>query len=174
MRKTGVFLGVVGLAVMFAGCMHGRQSHTVIGYRHDTVFIKKDRSYRVGALPSGWKAMKTFAKAIAFHNKETGATISTDAFCAGAFEDLPLRTLTGQLFAGTAMRKIVSENELMLDGRGALRTISTGEVDGVPLKFDSVVLKKNDCTIDFVYISPPERYSDGVSDFEAFFGGFRF
>ena len=63
---------------------------------------------------------------------------------------------------------------MMLDGRGALRTISTGETDGVPLKFDSVVLKKNDCTIDLVYISKPENYSDNVADFEAFYNGFRF
>ncbi len=174
MVKTRVFLGVAGLLILFTSCFSHRQSVSVIGYRHQMVFLKKDLYYKVGALPEDWQKLDVHAKAAAFHNKGLGATISTDAFCGSAFEDAPLKTLTGQLFAGTAKHSIVSEREFQLDGRGALRTVSTGEVDGVPLKFDSVVIKKNNCTIDFVYMSPPEKYAGGVGDFETFFNGFRF
>jgi hypothetical protein len=138
------------------------------------VFLKKDVYYKVGKLPEGWKTLSTRAKAAAFYNKDLGASISTDAFCAGGFEDLPLKTLSGQLFAGTQQHSIISEKEIDMDGRGGLRTVSTGSIDGVDLKFDTVVVKKNNCTMDFVYFSPPEKYKDGVAAFEAFFNGFKF
>ena len=175
MRKTRVFWwGVAVLLLIIPGCFHGRPSHAVIGYRDGRVFIKKDSAYRVGKLPSSWHEFNTRAKAAAFHNDGIGGTISTDAFCGASFEDLPLKTLTGQLFAGVAKRGIIKEEEFVLDGRGALRTVSSGMVDGVSLKFDSVVVKKNNCTIDFVYIVPPENYSRGAADFEAFFMGLGF
>lgn len=174
MKKTSIFWGIVSLIFIFSACFHGRQTTSVIGYRHQTVFLNKDLYYKVGGLSLGWEKLKTNAKAAAFHRQDIGATISTDAFCGAGFEDLPLKVLTGQLFAGTGKRKILKEEEFTLDGRGALRTVATGETDGVPLKFDSVVLKKNNCTIDFVYISPPESYSAGVSDFETFYKGLNF
>ncbi|PIR16328.1 MAG: hypothetical protein COV46_08765 [Deltaproteobacteria bacterium CG11_big_fil_rev_8_21_14_0_20_49_13] len=138
------------------------------------VFLKKDLYYKVGELPPSWKWLKTHTKTAAFHNESLGATISTDAFCGSSFEDLPLKVLNSQLFAGTTDLKIKKETEFMLDERGALKTISTGSTDGVPLKFDSVVIKKDNCTFDFIYISPPESYADGVADFETFYLGMSF
>lgn len=174
MKKTYVFWGALSFIFLLSACFHGRQSTSVIGYRHQMVFLKKNLYYNVGQLTSDWKRLNVRAKTVAFHNNKLGATISTDAFCGGSFEDLPLRTLTGQLFAGTGSRKVIKEEELTLDGRGALRTVSTGTTDGVNLKFDSVVLKKDNCTIDFIYISPPENFSAGVSDFENFYKGFQY
>lgn len=174
MKKTRVFLGAAVLVLTFSSCFHGRQGFGVTDYKGQTVFLKKNLFYHVGALSSDWRHMATSAKAIAFHNDNLGATISTDAFCGASFEDLPLKTLTGHLFAGTAKHNVVKENELTLDDRGALRTIATGTVDGVALKFDSVVIKKNNCTFDFIYISPPENYDGGVRGFEVFYNGFKF
>lgn len=174
MKKTRLFWGIGVFIILLSSCFHGRQNLSVIGYRHGQVFIKKGGSYKVGELPASWRMFKTGAKAITFHNDGLKATISTDAFCGASFEDLPLKILTGQMFAGVTKRSIIKEEEFLLDGRGALRTIAAGETDGVPLKFDSVIIKKNNCTIDLIYISPPENYSGGVSDFEIFFKGFVF
>lgn len=174
MKKTRVFGGVATLFFIFAACLPAQKTASIIGYRNQQVFVKKDVAYRIGELPSSWRKFNVPAKAVAFHNDDLNATISTDAFCEGSFEDLPLATLTGQLFAGTAGHSIIKEGEFVLDGRGALRTISTGSIDGVGLKFDSVVVKKNNCTIDFVYIAPPENYEGGVKDFEKFYNGFGF
>ncbi len=174
MRKTSVFWGIVSLVFLFSACLHGRHTVSVMGYRNQMVFLKKNLYYHVGKLPADWHDFYSKAKVVSFHNDKLGATISTDAFCGSGFEDLPLRTLTGQYFAGIAKRKVVKETEFKLADRGALRTISTGETDGVALKFDSVVVKKNDCTIDFVYIAPPANYDAGASDFETFYNGFKF
>ncbi|OGQ49139.1 MAG: hypothetical protein A3I09_01930 [Deltaproteobacteria bacterium RIFCSPLOWO2_02_FULL_47_10] len=173
MKKTRVFWGIA-ILIVTSSCFHGRSSSGVVGYRGQTVFLKKDLSYKVGVLPKEWRVLKTPVKAAAFHNDGSHATISTDAFCGASFEDLPLKTLTGHLFAGTSKHNVIKEDEFSLDGRGALRTISTGTVDGIALKFDSVVVKKNNCTFDFIYISPPENYDGGVADFENFYIGFSF
>jgi hypothetical protein len=146
----------------------------VIGYRDGRVFLKKNLYYRVGRLPLAWREFSANAKAASFYNKELGATISTDAFCASSFEDLPLKILSGQLFAGIGQHRVLDEKTLTLNGREALRTLSSGTMDGVAIKFDSVVLKKNNCTIDFVYFAPPQNYEAGVKDFELFYNGFKF
>lgn len=175
MKKTRVFWGLAIFLILLSACFsHTRQSLSVIGYRDGRVFLKKNNYYRVGELPLKWHEFSANVKAVSFYNKELGATISTDAFCAGSFEDLPLKTLSGQLFAGIGQRKILQEKEIILDGRAVLRTLSSGTMDGVAIKFDSVVLKKNNCTIDFIYIVPPQNYEAGIKDFELFYNGFKF
>jgi len=174
MRYFCVLIAGVFLFLALSGCFRGRQGLSVIGYRNQMVFIKKDLFYRVGPLSGDWDGLKTGVKAAAFHNEKIGGTISTDAFCGASFEDLPLNVLTNQLFADTHRKNTEQGAELVLDGRGALRTVADGQVDGVPLKFDSVVVKKDGCTIDFIYIVPPENYLAGVKEFETFYGGFSF
>ena len=173
MRKLIIFALI---AVLFSGtsCFRSKQGISVIGYRNQMVFLKKNVYYKVGELPKGWDHIRTSSKAASFYNESIKGTVSTDAFCGSYFEDLPLKTLTNQLFAGTNRAAPLMEKDFILDGRGAFRSVSTGKVDGVPLKFDSVVIKKNNCTIDLVYIVPPENYESGVGDFEVFFGGFKF
>ncbi|MBI2341360.1 MAG: hypothetical protein HYY43_00645 [Deltaproteobacteria bacterium] len=174
MKKIRFFGGMAILSVLCLSCFHSRSGLSVIGYRNQQVFIKKGLSYRVGYLGPQWKEFKTGSKSASFHNDSMGATISTDAFCGGAFEDLPLKTLDGQLFAGMEKRVVSKTDEIVLDGRGALRTVSEASIDGVRLKFDAVTIKKNNCTVDFVYMSPPENYSAGLNDFETFFKDFSF
>lgn len=118
--------------------------------------------------------MRTSAKAVAFHHDETGATISTDAFCGAAHEDLPLPNLMAQLFSGLPTEGVTKKMPLSLDGRGALREVSLRRVDGVLLQFDVVVLKKNNCTFDFVCTTPPGNYQSVVPAFESFFDGFSY
>jgi len=175
MKKTRVFWGAaVVIALLFSGCFSSRQALSVIGYRHSHVYIKKNFFYKVGELSDSWKYLSTRAKAIVFHNQSLAASISTDAFCGSAFEDAPLHVLTSQIIAGQNEPQVTKTEEFMLDGRGARRTILNAKTDGVPLKLDVVVIKKNNCTIDFVYVAPPENYAAGVADFEGFFGGFKF
>ncbi len=162
------------LATTVLSCFHTRSGLSVTGYKNQRVFIKKDLSYKVGYLGPAWKEFKTGSKSASFHNDAFGATISTDAFCGGSFEDLPLKTLDGQLFAGMGKRVVSKSDEIVLDGRGALRTVSDASVDGVRLKFDAVTLKKDNCIFDFIYMAPPENYSSGVKDFETFFNNFSF
>lgn len=159
----------------FTGCFGGnRNSNSVVGYKNQRVVIRAAGSYAVGELSSEWRKLPIKAKAIAFYNDTNKATISTDAFCGKDFEDLALRNLTNNLLAGIEKRKVVIENNLSIDGRGALRTVTSGFVDGVPVQVDTVVLKKNNCTFDFICVTTPGSYSQVSTDFEKFFSGFQY
>ena len=64
----------------------------------------------------------------------------------------------------------------MLDARGALRTEMRASLDGVPMHFVAIVLKKNGCVYDFININPSPLSSAGkqsVAEFDRFVAGFR-
>lgn len=164
----------VVIILTLTGCLGQRKAGGVTGFRNWRVYVKDAGSYSVGNLPSSWRRMRLSVRAVAFHNKKVRATISTDAFCKKDFEDIPLNLLTSNLFAGIEQKKIVYQENFYLDGRGAQRTVATGFTDGMPVKLDAVVVKKNNCSFDFVCISPPENYLDAVGDFERFFYGFHY
>lgn len=138
--------------------------------------VKTDKGfYGVGPLPSTWKRSQVGKyKVLVFYNDAYQSSIETDAFCDHSFDDASLKVLTSHLHAGLSKAKTKSESPLMLDARGALRSIASGTVDGVEMMMDSVVIKKDNCLFDFVLISTPSKYSSAVSDFESFFGGFRY
>lgn len=155
-------------------CIFGRSVKKVMSYRSGSVFLSDRSRFAVGELPVRWKKIRTGGYAIAFHNDLLGATIAIDAFCGAGYEDLPLKLLTNHLLSGVTDIKVRRETDFMLDGRGALRTVVDGRMDGVPMVFDIVVLKKNRCNIDFMCIAPPNRYNEAAVDFEAFYSGFRY
>lgn len=138
--------------------------------------IKTDKgSYGVGILPNTWRQKHVGRyKALVLYNESYQSTIESDAFCDRSFDDASLKVLTNHLHVGISEQKIKKETNLMLDGRGAFRSVISGKVDGVEVVLDSVVIKKDNCLFDFVLISIPGEYSRALSDFENFFGGFRY
>ncbi|MBI4365690.1 MAG: hypothetical protein HY543_02610 [Deltaproteobacteria bacterium] len=171
----GVAWAALLCGLLCASCLFGaNRGPRVLGYRHGTVYLTRAVSYRVGELPEGWRRLRTRARAISFHHAATGATISTDAFCGAAYEDLPLPSLMGHLFAGFPTERIVSTRSMRLAGREALRQVSHRTIDGVPLRFDAVVLKKHECLFDFVLMTPPGGYAQALGTFDGFVNGFAY
>lgn len=170
MKKLLGLLLIIVLAC--TSCLFGPTSKKVMSYRDGRVFLSDRSYYKVGGLPAPWEKMNVRTYAVAFHNDNYGATIATDAFCGPSFEDLPLNLLTTQLVAGVENVKEMKKENISLDGRGALRTIFKGSVDGVPLTFDIVVVKKNKCIIDFMCVSERDNQLAVESDFQNFYNGF--
>lgn len=146
----------------------------VMSYRHQTVYLQNKKHYRVGPLPEGWRQIEARARAITFYNDAYRSSITTDAFCQKSFADSPLDTLAGELTSVLSDRTNISAKEMMLDGRGALRVLETGKMDGVPILMDVVVSKKDACNFDFVAVMPPDVSDDVERDFETFFNGFHY
>lgn len=139
-------------------------------------FVKTDKgSYAVGPLPTSWRRGRVGNyKVLVFYNDAYQSSIETDAFCDQSFDDASLRVLTNHLHASLSKPKTRSETPMTLDGRGALRSVAEGTVDGIPMVVDSVVIKKDNCLFDFVLISKPSFYTSATQDFESFFEGFRY
>lgn len=161
---------VLTLSACFAGV---KKNGKVIGYKPGQVLTKKG-FYKVGELPETWRPIKLDIAAVTLRNDALGSAISTDAYCDRAYDDSPLSALTRHLFAGLQEIKIRKEQSLRLDDREALRSSVSASLDGLPLRLETVVVKKDWCLFDFYLVSPPESFAQALPDFETFFRGFEY
>lgn len=167
-----VCLGALFCLLLLCSCFGLDRSGGIMKYRAGTVKTGTGR-FTVPSLPPPWKPPKIRLKQLVHENDSIDGTIVTDALCGPKFDDAPLPRLAKELFQRLQERKITSEKNLTLDGRAALRMQGGGRMDGVPIRMDVVVMKKDFCLYDFVYFAPPATYAQGVGDFEEYLHGFR-
>ncbi len=87
-------------------------------------------------------------------------------------DDVPLSALTQHLFIEFTHRTIEEQTVVPFDGREAMHTRLTADLDGVPMRYDVWVLKKDGCVYDLLYVAPPPAFERGVARFGAFVKGF--
>jgi hypothetical protein len=125
-------------------------------------------AFRGGPLPGWWHRVSS--KSDLAYRSEHGATIYANVECKKV-DDAPLDVLTNHLLFGVDVHED-QRTEITLAGRKALRTLVAGEVDGVPIRLDAIVLMKDECTYDLALIAGPETFEQHERDFEAFVDGF--
>ncbi len=143
-----------------AGCTHAD------GF-HDGVLRKGDLTLQLGPVPAGWKRIQVDGGDLAFRDDAREASALLDVRCLRE-DDAPLASLTAHLMMGTTDRAIDKQEIVAFDGREALHTLLAAKLDGVPMRYDIYVLKKDGCVHDIVYVAPPERFADGAQAFERF------
>lgn len=126
--------------------------------------------FHTGPVPAGWHSIEADGTLLAFRDDQRSATVALNGRCGIDGDDVPLASLTQHLFLQFTEREQKSQQELMLDGRAALRTELVGKLDGVPQRFLVYVLKKDGCVYDFWRISDPG--TDDSAPFEDFVKGF--
>ena len=163
MRRTlrPSFLAAVMLGA--ASCSVGLQGDTF----HGDGF-----AFRIGSLPESWKRVDVSHAALAFRDERDGATIVLNGRCGVDGEDVPLESLTQHLFLRFTEREIEEQKVIPFDRREAMRTVLTAKLDGVPMKFDVWVLKKDGCVYDLAFMAAPPRFARGASEFEHFVRAF--
>jgi hypothetical protein len=158
-------LAAVLLAVLVgcAGCSAGLQGDTFHG---------EGFAFRIGPLPPTWHRVDISHAALAFRDERDGASIVLNARCGVDGEDVPLEALTQHLFMRFTEREIVDQRVVPFDRREALRSVVTAKLDGVPMKFETWVLKKDGCVYDMAFMAAPLRFDRGAEEFERFVRGF--
>jgi hypothetical protein len=159
MRVTRTVFAL-GLALVACGGSH------YDGRRYDDGTLR----FRTGPVPAGWRAIEADGTLLAFHDGSAATTVAVNGRCGVDGDDVPLASLTQHLFLEFTDRQLRSQQELMLDGRAAMRTDLVGKLDGVPKHFLVYVLKKDGCVYDFWRISDPG--ADDTAAFEGFVRGF--
>jgi len=153
------------ILVALAGCINLPRSFHSLSYKNQKVIIDQHHFYNVGPLSSEWRQTNDQTPGIVFKNRETKATIATEALCGSAFEDLSLEALRNQMLSGLQDVKKIKEEAWTLSERKALYTKVSASLDGVPVLLELVVIKKNQCQFDFMGVS-------SVPDFVQFVKGF--
>jgi hypothetical protein len=162
MTRPSLLLALTALLAA-TGCHHVRFE--------DSVFSKKQVSYRIGELPDYWHRVFVEGNDLAFSEPDTGRALSVNSTCEG-HDDPPLPVLTRHLLMGFTERQEVSQQLMSLDGREALRSRHSAKLDGVPVELDLVVLKKDGCVFDFTYVAPPGQAEARMGDFDTLLAGF--
>jgi hypothetical protein len=141
----------------------------------------KSQSYLVTPPDAPWtklnvnkdpNAIESMKADLAFENPETGAIISLNSLCR-KYTDASLETLTNNLVRGIGGKKILEQKPVEIDGVPALDSLFSGEMEKVDLHIRTVVLIKDACTYDFIYVSIPKREANSAKTFETFLASFR-
>ena len=135
------------------------------------VYQSGELRFRVGQVPSGWRAIDADNALLAFRDDPANATVAINGRCHVDGDDVPLASLTQHLFLEFTDRDLGTQKSLSLDGREALRTEINASLDGVKKHYVVYVLKKNGCVYDFMYISAPGS-SGAAASFDGFVQGF--
>ena len=157
---------LVGFLVACSACGGSSVAFDGHEYRNGKV------AFRVGEVPSSWRRLEVTDATLAFRDDAREASVLLNARCGEKDGDVPLVSLTGQLILGTTDREFEKEETIPFDGREARHSVLKAKLDGVLLRYDIYVEKKDGCVYDFVYVSPPD-HADGSPDFEHFVGDFR-
>lgn len=135
------------------------------------VFRGDGFAFRLASVPSAWRQVETTDRGLAFRDEENRGTALVNGRC-GRDEDVPLKALTQHLFFTFTERHIVREELVPFDDREALHTTLTAKLDGVPMRFDVWVLKRDGCVYDLLYFAPREGFERGVPAFLELVKGF--
>lgn len=100
-------------------------------------------------------------------SSKTGNTISYLSEC-GSTVDLNLQTIESESLSALSKLNTLSSETLLYNGREARQSISTGELDGVPVQMALLIFKKNGCTYTLTYGGLKKQFSAEISDFEKF------
>jgi hypothetical protein len=163
-QTYAVFLLSLSAPLLFPGCA----STTFDGH----VYRNKEVAFRVGPIPESWRRIDSDLALLAFRDDPHRATVALNARCGKDGDDVPLQALTHHLFLVFTDRQVLSQSLRPLDGREALRSELTAELDGVPKHFDVYVLKKDGCVYDFLYVADTSAAPQGLPNFERFVGEF--
>jgi len=120
---------------------------------------------------AGWRRLE-HSHALAYRHDAKQASILVHGRCGLDSDDVPLVALKNHMFLQFTDREVHEDEVVPFDGREALHTELTAKLDGVPMRYDHWVLKKDGCVYDLLYTAPPDRFDDGHGTFERLVAGF--
>lgn len=114
---------------------------------------REEGRYVLGEL-EGWTDVRAGGADYAWIHPDYNATFYTDSNCGDRYHDKRLIRLMEHQVNGIAEGDPTWSEELMLDGREALRAKWNGRIDGVPVALGTTVVKKGYCVYDMVLVAP--------------------
>lgn len=134
---------------------------------------KLEGKYNTGDPGKGWAVVPPGGADWAWFNKQLGSSIYTDSNCGSRYGETRIEDLATELIAGFRKVELVKEEYRTIDGREGLLRVHTGTLDGVAIEMAMLVVNKNACNYDLLYISPPDVFEEGWASYERVIGGFK-
>jgi len=136
------------------------------------VFRDGDLAFELSKVPRGYRPLQTGDTPLSFRDDEASSTIAVNGRCGKDADDVPLQSLTQHLFLQFTERQIQDQHLIQLAGREALHTELVAKLDGIQKYFIVIVLKKNGCVYDFLYVARAKPGAQARATFQDFVSGF--
>lgn len=123
----------------------------------------------------GQSISQTEVSDVAFQSKSTASIISLDSACRHSNEssERDLKTLSNLLFLGITDVTLREEKGIEVQKTPALETTLRGKLNSEPMSFKTVVLRRQSCVYDLVYMARPRFFDSQVDDFSHFVASLR-
>ena len=110
-----------------------------------------------------------------YQSQKTSSVISVNSVCKSYKPDQQqdLNELTHQLLLGISEITSREDKKLIIDRVPALQTTIQGKLNNETVLFRTVVLQKNNCIYDLIYVSKPDHFKINEGDFSKFVSSLR-
>lgn len=164
-RLNGAVSAAVCLCVLMSSCATGRALEGL--YRDEA------KHFQVRLPQDGWRVTETRGTDLVLRDTRSAARMAVAARCP-AQETGPLPALVRHLHFGLRQVERLRQEEVVLDGAAGLDTIVTGSWEGASVQIRSVVIRRNGCLYDLLYVAPPDTFEVRSADFDAFLKSWQF
>jgi hypothetical protein len=128
---------------------------------------KKAQDLKMQEPKSPFHSIKTDNADSAWQSDKTGNTIAVLSEC-NTPTDISLKSLESDSLTALSQIKIVNSEKLTFNNREAIQTVSEGKVDGVPIRLELLVFKKNYCNYTLSYVGRKASFDSERDFFEQF------
>lgn len=109
---------------------------------------------------------------VAWIDQQTGNIISYQSICNESL-DPDLDTILKKSTLGLTNKRILKRTSIDYNARKANRISVSGQVDGVDVRLEFVLFKKNACSYTLSFVGLPEHFNKAIDAFNQFVEGFK-
>jgi len=134
---------------------------------------KAGRAENIRTSPPGnsFQSISETAADQAWQSQKTGNTISYLSECPEPAMSLEL--LTSESLAVLKNNHVIEQKTKFFNGREALATRAEGTLDGIGMKMQALVFKRNGCSFLITYAARKDRFNDELHEFTQFLESFQ-
>lgn len=162
MKLLMLFLTILFLSIIQTGCVS-------VNLGNEKIAKSKSVDYKSPGKPFESIDIKNADKA--WKNPETGTTLSYLSICNDP-ADPTLASLRDSTIAGIEELKTLSEEVVSFNGRQAIKTSATGQLDGVKILIKLLIFKKNNCNYTISLVGVQDKAEKDLEKFDIFTNGF--
>lgn len=134
-----------------------------------TVEKAKNLSFKAPSAP--FKSAKSLGADAMWTSSSTASTISFYTSCSES--EPALKTIRATAFSSLDSLEITKEEFVRINDREGLKSIIEGRLEGVPVKIQFLVFKKNSCSYHLSYVALKENFDRELNHFNNFINNFR-
>lgn len=136
-------------------------------------FISPRYAFEVHLPGNTWEVVTGEPSVLTLSHPKRAAGMTIEVTCDRG-QSAPLEVLARHLFFGFQVREVLLQENHVVHGVPALKTVARAQLDTREFLVSSYVVQHQSCVYDMVYFASPQDFPQGEPDFERMVSQFRF